>query len=471
MKPSARFRSLHFIGIGGAGMSALAEVMVAWGFQVSGSDKQDGEVVERLRSLGIRVSIGHAAEHIGKADTVVYSSAVNAENPEVMEAKQRVIPLIRRAEMMGEIMRGSYALGVAGTHGKTTTTTMLARIWMQAGRAPTVLAGGVTRGENLAAVSGSGDALIFEADEFDRSFLAMRPSAAIIGNVDSDHLDCYGTLGAIEDAFVDFANSMPFYGLAVVNGDDVGVRSILPRILIPCVTYGMGSGVYRPNLGGTLEPLTYRAQGLQTSVDGISFELEQREKILGRIHLSIPGNHNVFNALAAAALSLEEGIAFADVQSGLAGFQGVKRRMELRGVEGGVAVYDDYAHHPTEVAATLQAARSLGQGRVMAVFQPHLYSRTQQLFREFAQSFKDCDRLFVMPIYASREKAMPGVTSQLISDAARSGIMRPECVHDVDNPADLPRVMREFVEPGDIIVTLGAGDIGNQCPRILEALA
>jgi UDP-N-acetylmuramate--alanine ligase len=459
VKPSIRLRSLHFVGIGGSGMSALAQVLWAWGFRVSGSDGRDGESLHALRALGMRVAVGHAPANVGDADAVVYSSAVPMDNPEITEARRRGIPVVRRAEMMGEAMAGKYVLAVSGTHGKTTTTTMLGRIWSVAGKAPTLLAGGATRGENLSAVAGQGDILVAEADEFDRSFLAMRPTSAIINNIDSDHLDTYGTLDAVKDAFVAFTERLPFHGLVVANRDDDGVASILPRVARRTATYGLSAGA------------GYRAVEVRAQGPGMAFRLEAGGKSLGDLALAVPGIHNVYNALAAAAISLEEGLSFGDVERGLRGFQGVKRRLEHRGDRSGASFYDDYAHHPTEVAATLQAARSLGHGRLIAVFQPHLFSRTAQLHREFAQAFQACDELFVTRVYASREQPLSGVEGDLIAREAAAFGLGAERVHYVEDLERLPAAVAARVQAGDLVLTMGAGDIGARCGRIMEALA
>ena len=464
MKPSARLRKLHFIGIGGAGMSVLAEVLASWGFSVSGSDGQESEALDRLRGLGMCVAAGHAAGNVQDADAVVYSSAVPVANPELSEARRRGIPTVKRAEMLGEALRGKYTLGVSGTHGKTTTTTMLGRIWLTAGRHPTLLAGGTARGdENLSALAGKGEAVIVEADEFDRSFLSMRPAAAIIGNIDSDHLDCYGTLDAVRDAFVEFANGMPFYGLVAANRDDEGVRSVLPRLTRKVVTYGLAEGA------------DYRAVEVCADGTGMAFAVESRGKRLGEIGLLVPGIHNVYNALGASALSLEEGVAFADVAKALKGYPGVRRRFEFRGDKSGVRFYDDYAHHPTEVAATLQAARALvaasGKGRLIAVFQPHLFSRTQQLHGEFARSFRECDVLFVTRVYGARENPIPGVEGDLIANGAKAGVLPADQVHYIADLETLPKAVAAVAVAGDLVLTMGAGDISARCARIMEAVA
>lgn len=463
MKPSARLQKLHFIGIGGAGMSVLAEVLASWGFRVSGTDGQESEALERLRSLGMQVFAGHSAARLGDPDAVVYSSAVPDTNPELAEARRRGIPAVKRAEMLGEALKGKYALAVSGTHGKTTTTTMLGRIWLQAGKEPTLLAGGTARGENLSALAGKGEAVIVEADEFDRSFLTLRPTAAVIGNIDSDHLDTYGNLDNIRDAFREFAEGMPFYGLVAANRDDAGVRAVLPRLTRKVVTYGLEVGA------------EYRALDPRPEGQGMAFGLERRGTLLGEIHLKIPGIHNVYNALGAAALSLEEGIGFAEVRKGLEGYPGVKRRFEPRGTRAGVSFYDDYAHHPTEVAAALKAARALipkapAAGRLIAVFQPHLYSRTRQLHKEFAQAFAGCDELFVTRVYASRELPVPGVEGDLIAEDARAGVLPPAKVHYVEDLETLPAEVASRVKPGDLVLTMGAGDISQRCAAIMEAV-
>jgi UDP-N-acetylmuramate--alanine ligase len=465
MKPSSRLTRLHFVGIGGSGMSVLAEVLASWGFRVSGSDGQGGETLNHLKGLGMRVEAGHRAENVGEANVVVYSSAVPDTNPELIEARRRGIPTVKRAEMLGEALRGKYALAVSGTHGKTTTTTMLGRIWLHAGKDPTLLAGGTARGENLSAVAGQGEVLIVEADEFDRSFLAMRPASAIIGNIDSDHLDCYGTLDAIQDAFTSFANGLPFYGLIAANRDDEGVRAVLPRLTRRVVTYGRS------------KEADYRATDVRADGQGMIFTLERRGVKLGEIGLKVPGIHNVYNALGAAVLSLEEGLSFKEVERGLREFPGVKRRLEYRGHKAGITFYDDYAHHPTEVAAALQAARGLvangpaGSGRLVAVFQPHLYSRTQQLHSDFAQAFKGCDELFVTRVYAAREKPIAGVEGDLIVAEARDGVLPEDKVHYVEDLELLPQIVTARLRAGDLVVTMGAGDIGTRCTRIMEALS
>ena len=459
MRPGVRLRKLHFVGIGGAGMCALAEVLSAWGFQVTGSDAQESDGVERLRGLGLTVKVGHRADNLGEADAVVYSSAVPQSNVELAEARRRGIPSVRRAEMLGEAMRDKYSLAVAGTHGKTTTTTMLGRIWSEAGRDPTILAGGASRAENITAVAGRGHVLIAEADEYDRSFLAMWPTAALVGNIDSDHLDIYGTVEEIREAFLQFLARLPFYGQTVVNGDDEGVKAILPRIGGRVVTFGLSEGT------------DYRAVDVRSESGGMAFTLERAGKAVGEMEIRVPGLHNVYNALGAAALSLEEGISFQEVARGLKGFPGVKRRLELKGERRGVAFYDDYAHHPTEVAAALRAVRSLAPGRLVAVFQPHLYSRTGQLFREFASAFQACDELFVTRVYASREQPMAGVEGHLIAEEAIAMGLGSGRVHFVEELERLSAMVAGDLRSGDLVITMGAGDIGSYSSKIMEALA
>ncbi len=482
MRPSARLQSFHFIGIGGAGMSSMAEILQAWGFTISGSDQQKSEVVERLQEKNISIFTGHRAENLQgeKISAVIYSSAIPNDNPEMVKARALGLPLIRRAELMGEMLRGQYSLGVAGTHGKTTTTTMLAKIWVDAKKHPTVLAGGITEGENLTALAGQGEGapFIFEADEFDRSFLAMRPSSTIIGNIDSDHLDCYENLAAIKDAFITYSSSLPFFGALVVNVDDAGIADIvhrLPRNGPKLIGYGIepeGQGEKagkisgNPSIAHPYLSSQYIATDLVSQASGTTFSVLSQGKNLGSIHLKVPGIHNVYNALGAAVLSLEEGLSFDQIAKSLANYGGVKRRMEFRGEKSGIQFYDDYAHHPTEVAASIQAARSLGKGRLVVIFQPHLFSRTQILYKEFAQALIGCDLLFVLPIYASREKPITGVSGKLISEAGRGISNAPQIIF-IENLDDLTATVSAQLHKGDCVVSMGAGDVGYRLGKIM----
>ncbi len=456
MKPSARFRNLHFVGIGGAGMSALAETLAGFGFAVRGSDRNESSSLDRLRSKGIEVFTGHDESHIGPGcDAVVFSAAVDPENPELRAARSRGVPVVRRAVLLGLVMGRKQGLAVAGTHGKTTTTGMLVHILRAAETDPSWVAGGVWAGGE-AGHAGKGEFLIAEADEYDRAFLSLRPASAIVTNIDSDHLDVYGTLSGVEDAFVEFLNALPFYGTAVVNGEDPASRRILDRLACRIRTYGFSVG-------------DYQARGFAQDAEGTRFSLWQSGKELGSVRLRVPGAHNASNALAAAALALEEGIPFRAVAEGLEAFPGMRRRLERIGTRAGVTVIDDYAHHPSEVTAALKAARPLAGKQLAVLFQPHLYSRTRQLLGEFAQAFQGCDRLFVLPVYASREAPIPGVEGDsIVEEAIRLGHPSARFLASRDQAAaEVARSLRA----GDVCLTMGAGDVGELAPAILEALA
>jgi UDP-N-acetylmuramate--alanine ligase len=463
MKPSARLRNLHFTGIGGSGMSALAAVLHGSGFAVRGSDRADGPVQERLRARGIPVSTGHAADHVSPdCDALVFTAAVDPRNPELEAARARGIPVVRRAELLGMVMARRHGLAVAGTHGKSTTTGMLIHILRAAGTDPGWAVGAAWK-DGEPGHAGRGDFFAVEADEYDRAFLALRPVSAAVTNVDADHLDYYGTLAAIEDAFVAFLNGLPFHGTALLNADDPGIRGIADRLTGRVLTFGLSAG-------------DYRARDIAMSPEGAAFSLWRGGEDLGRVTLRVFGAHNVSNALAAASLALEEGVPFAAVAEGLAAFPGMHRRLEKVGARGGITVLDDYAHHPAEVAAALRAARPLadgknGEGRLAVVFQPHLYSRTKQLAADFAQAFLGCDLLFVLPVYAAREAPLPGVEGDLITaEAARLGHAAARFL-SVSSPTDAAASVAAALRPGDVCLTMGAGDVGGLAPAILEAIA
>lgn len=455
--PGNRVKKLHFVGIGGAGMSGIAEVLHENGFIVTGSDTGDGPAIEYLKELGLKIFPRHEASNVEGADLLVYSSAVKMDNPEIVEAKARRIPVIRRAEMLGELMRLKYTLAVSGTHGKTTTTSMLGAIWEAAGEDPTVIVGGVVKGKGSGAKVGRGRYLIAESDEFDRSFLSMMPSSAIITNIDREHLDTYGTLDAIKDAFVAFANKVPFYGQVVVCIDNPNIQSVLSRFTKPVVTYGFS------------RQAMYRADNFE-SKDGIShFEVFREDVSIGKFTLRIPGKHNVLNATAAIALSFEEKISMATVQKALAEFGGVKRRFEFVGEASGVLVYDDYAHHPTESAATLQGARdTFPDRRIVVVFQPHLYTRTRDQYEAFAEVFANCDELLVCDIYRAREQPIPGISGKLIADSAVArGHRNARFVGAKENAVE---ILKSEAKAGDLVLFMGAGDIWKSERIFLEAL-
>ena len=441
---------IHFVGIGGAGMSGIAEVLSVSDveLEVSGCDLALGETTERLERLGLRIMAGHSPDHVRDADLVVISSAVGEDNAEVVAARRLGIPVIRRAEMLGELMRLKYGIAVAGTHGKTTTTSLIGTLLTGGGLDPTVIVGGRLRVTGTGARLGKSDYLVAEADEFDRSFLRLQPIVAIITSIDVDHLDTYRDLGDIQDAFVNFASRVPFFGRAIVCLDDPRIQEILPRLADRrIVTYGLS------------RQSDLMAHQVETTERGCRFSVRHVDDgELGSIEIPMPGVHNVQNSLAAVAVGLLMGVEFPTIASTLATFSGVHRRFEVLGQWHEAAVVDDYAHHPTEVSATLAAAReAYRRSTVHAVFQPHLFSRTRDLAEEFGRSLLAADHVLVTDIYASREQPIAGVSSDLIVDVARrSGHRR---VDRVSGHAEAMERLAAQVAPGDLVLTLGAGDI------------
>lgn len=454
-----RVRHLHFVGIGGIGMSGMAEILIHRGFKVTGSDESMGDTTERLISLGAKIYKGHSAENIEGADVIVYTSAVTAEeNVETREALARKIPVIKRSEMLAELMRMKYGIAIAGTHGKTTTTTMTGLVVRQGGFDPTIMVGGrVHSFDQTNAVVGKGDIMIVEADEYDRTFLKLSPTLVVITNIDTDHLDIYHDIEDIKSAFIEFAAKVPFYGALVVCLDDPMVRSIMSHVSRRTLTYG----------------LTPQAQlrAIDIQADGMSstFRVELERKELGTIRLASPGLHNVRNALGAIGIGLELGMSFDDIAEGISSFSGVMRRFQVKGESQGIVVIDDYAHHPTEVQATLQAARAgWSDRRIIAVFQPHLYSRTRDLYNEFGLSFFDADILVVTDVYPSREQPIEGVSGEMIAKAAIDYGHRQ--VHYQADKTQVPAFLKELSTEGDIVITMGAGDIYRFGDRYLEDL-
>ena len=440
-------KRIHFVGIGGMGMSGIAEILMSQGFIVSGSDLHKSEITEHLASLGARMCIGHDAAHIADAEVVVYSSAVKPlDNPETVAALERKVPIIRRAEMLSEVSRLKYCLAIAGTHGITTTTSMCGHVMMKASMDPTVIGGGRLKGlGGTNARLGKGDWIVLEADEYDRSFLQLLPTIAVITNVEADHLDIYSDLDDIKGAFVEFANKVPFYGTACVCLDDPGVRAILPSIKRVVVTYGLSA------------QCDVRADDITFNERSSRFTLIYNDSPLGEIELNVPGDHNIRNSLAACAIGLLCDIPFEVIRDGLADFGGVYRRFEIKGEKGGILVIDDYAHHPTEIKATLAAARRGWKRRIVAVFQPHTYTRTRDFYAEFATSFDDADVLILTDVYPAREAPIEGITGKLIADAARDAGHRN--VHYVADKDDVPALLKDLVSEGDLVLTMGAGDI------------
>lgn len=441
-------RHIHMVGIGGIGMSGMAEILLQRGFRVSGSDGSKGRSTRRLEKLGAKVSYGHDARNIEGADVVVYTSAVKAtENVETAAALEKGIPVIKRAEMLAELMRMKYGIGIAGTHGKTTTTTMTGLVVQSASYDPTIVVGGKVHSfDKTNAVVGKGDIIIVEADEFDRTFLRLTPSLAVITNIDIEHMDIYRDEEDIKKAFIEFANKVPFYGAVVLCLDDARLQSIIPAIKRRIITYGF-------NPQAQLRPLEIKSQGFETT-----FRVEYEGKELGEIALSAPGNYNVLNAMAAIGIGLELGIPFRDIQRGLRRYSGVFRRFQVKYAENNIMVIDDYAHHPTEVKATLAAARSGWPGhRIIAVFQPHLYSRTREMYKEFGSSFFDAEKLVITDIYPSREKPIEGVSGKMVAETAQAFGHRD--VTYITDKDDVCRHLTDIVRPDDMIITMGAGDI------------
>lgn len=440
-------RKLHFVGIGGIGMSGIAEILNDEGFAVTGSDRAASENTERLQVLGVSVMIGHDPRNLGPdVDALVYSSAVGSDNPEVVEAHRRKIPVIRRAEMLAEVMRLKYGIGIAGTHGKTTTTSMVSLVLMEGGIDPTVIVGGRLRGlAGSNARLGKGEFIVVEADEFDRSFLSITPTIAVLTSLETDHLDCYRDLDDIKSAFVQFAGKVPFYGFVVLCLDEPALQDIMPKIKKKIVTYG---------LNGQAD---LQAVDIVHRQNMMKFTVLSNGKELGGIELQIPGVHNVQNALAATAVGLELHVPFSKVKAGIEKFTGVFRRWEVKAELDGITVIDDYAHHPTEIKATLAGAKAGWRRRTVCVFQPHLYSRTRDFYDEFGRAFFNADVLIVTDVYPAREEPIQGVTGELIANAAKE--YGHKQVHYVPEKKDVPGYLMTITRPGDMVITMGAGDI------------
>jgi UDP-N-acetylmuramate--alanine ligase len=457
-----RTRRVHFVGIGGIGMSGIAELLANLGYEVSGSDAKRSDVTTRLeQSFGVMVFEGHKAQQVSGADVVVYSSAVRPTNPEIVEARGRGIPVIPRAEMLAELMRLRFSIAVAGSHGKTTTTSMIALVLERAGLDPTAVIGGRLSAFGSNARLGRGDYMVAEADESDRSFLELWPSIAVVTNIDDEHMESYGSLASLQDAFVEFVNKVPFYGATVACADDTNLRAIFPRVNRRLVTYGidhaeahvLATDVELGSFGGRCLVHRRGAGGIET---------------LGRIDLAVPGRHNLLNALAAVAVGERIGLDFDRIATALAGFQGAERRFERHGEVNGVLVIDDYGHHPTEIAAVMAAARATLGRRLIVAFQPHRHSRTAHLLDAFGPALRDADEIVLSDIYAAGEEAIAGVTVDRLAEAIRIGSGRP--VHVARTLDEVLAALVRIAQPGDAVVTLGAGSIGTMPKRLTEAL-
>jgi UDP-N-acetylmuramate--alanine ligase len=448
---------IHFVGIGGIGMSGIAELLLNLGYEVSGSDTKASDITERLKGLGGAIHTGHSAEHVSGADVVVVSSAISVENPEVNAAHQLAIPVIPRAEMLAELMRLKYSVAVAGAHGKTSTTSIVAAVLGEGRLDPTVVIGGKLKGIDSNAVLGMGEFIVAEADESDGSFLKMSPTIAVVTNIDREHLDFYKDLEHIKNVFFDFIDRIPFYGLAVLCLDNEPIQDLIPKIKKRFTTYGMSAQA-------DYQARNIRAQGLKTR-----FTLHHQGEDLGDITLNLPGLHNVYNAMASIAVGFELNIPFETIKSALETLEGVQRRMEVKGVAQGITVVDDYGHHPTEIKTTLQAVKeSWPDKRIILAFQPHRYTRIRALFDEFSRAFYQSDLMVVMPIYSAGENPINGVdSSRLCEEIKAHGHKEVICMDGMESAI---AYLKDVLRSGDLLLTLGAGDVWKVGEAVLKGL-
>ena len=460
----AKIQQIHFVGIGGIGMSGIAEVLLNLGYRVSGSDLKSSAVTQRLAVLGAAVFEGHCAENIAGAEVVVTSSAIAAENPEVVEAHKLHVPVIQRAEMLAELMRLKYGIAIAGMHGKTTTTSMVAAVLAGGGLDPTVVVGGRVDAMGSNARLGKSQYLVAEADESDRSFLKLSPILSVVTNIDREHMDCYRNMRDVKKTFLEFMDRVPFYGMVVACNDDPLLRRLLPEVQRRTVTYGTKRGS-----DFLIKVPTSRAKSAREMGHPLShFRVSYRKKDMGEFTLHVPGVHNILNATAAIAVGVGLDVGTDAIRTALDQFRGVDRRFQLRGRAAGVSVIDDYGHHPTEIKATLAAARSCGFRKVHVVFQPHRFTRTRDLMEEFSTAFADADSLFVLDIYAASEKPIEGISGEGLAQAIREKGERN--VQYVSSFADAVSSVAAAAEDGDMILTLGAGSVSQLGPMIVEKL-
>ena len=458
---------VHFIGIGGIGMSGIAEILLTMGYAVSGSDLRASAATERLAALGAVISLGHAAENVTNSDVVVTSSAVAQDNPEVLEARARKVPVIQRAEMLAELMRLKFGIAVAGMHGKTTTTSMVAAVLAGGGLDPTVVVGGRVGAMGSNARLGTSKYLVAEADESDRSFLKLPPILAVVTNLDREHMDTYADMADVENAFLEFMNKVPFYGAVTACIDNPRLKAILPRVTRRVYTYGESPDAdFRlrilPMAGAVSKEEPLGSQAVSR------FEVNTLGLVLGPFDLHVPGKHNVLNATAAIAIGVQVGIAPAKIAEGLKTFRGVDRRFQVKGVVNGITVVDDYGHHPTEIKATLEAARQCGYGRVLVLFQPHRYTRTRDLMDDFANAFGDADAVKVLDIYAASEEPIEGITGEKLAEAIRA--VNGGRVYYTPSMQEAVERLAQDARPGDLVMTLGAGSVSQAGPMLLEKL-
>ncbi len=456
-----KIQHIHLVGIGGSGMSGIAEVLLTLGYKVTGSDTGYSDSIRRLEGMGGTVYIGHRESHVEGAQVVVMSSAISTSNPEIRAARAKVIPVIPRAEMLAELMRLKFGIAIAGAHGKTTTTSMVASILAEAGLDPTFVVGGKVNALGTHARLGRSDLLIAEADESDGSFLRLSPSVVVVTNMDREHLDYYGSMDRLQEAFLEFINKIPFYGVAILCADDPWIRGLLPGVVKRYQTFGLSdfSGVLTPDLFAT---------DFEHKALGVDFRAHYRGQKLGPFRIRIPGIHNVSNALAAISVALEMDVPVDLIRSGLAAFCGVERRFQIRGEKNGIVVVDDYGHHPTEIRATLAAARATWSRRVVVVFQPHRYSRTRDLADDFSSAFEQADVVYVLDIYPGGEEPLPGISGKTIVEKIQ-GSGHP-AVHWVNSDSGLITRLRDELREGDVLFTLGAGDVGKIGKELFETL-
>lgn len=451
-----KVKNIHLIGIGGAGMSGIAEILMNLGFSISGSDMRETDVTRRLASLGARICIGHSADNVKNCDAVVYSSAVKLDNPEIIAAREMKIPVIKRPEMLAELMRMKYGICIAGTHGKTTTTSMTGLVLTRGNIDPTIIVGGIVTDFGGGAKIGKSHFLVLEADEYDRTFLKLTPVIAAVTNIDLEHLDCYKDLDDIRNAFLQFVEKVPFFGSVILCIDDPGVQSIIPSVDRRIIRYGIS------------RQADVRAENIVFNGMTSTFDVVAYGERLGNLTLHVPGLHNIRNALAAIAIGREMDVSFETAAEALATFRAVHRRFEIKGEVGGITVVDDYAHHPTEIMATLEGTRAGFDKRIVAVFQPHLYSRTRDFLKDFGRAFMNSDVLFVTDIFPSREAPIEGVTGKLVADAAIAAGHRS--VIYVEKKEDLPNALFQAVKKDDMVITFGAGDIHKAGAELLNML-
>ena len=450
-------KKLHFVGIGGIGMSGIAELLLNQGFKITGSDINDSKVIQNLKDKGAEIFIGHDTKNLTDADVLVYSSAVNRDNPEIISAMNKHIPIIRRAEMLGELIAlKETSIGVAGTHGKTSTSSMVGAMLSKANLDPTLVVGGLVRNINTNSLLGEGEIIVVEADEFDRSFLSLQPTIGIITNIELEHTDCYEDIYDLQNAFTQFANASPFYGAVIIGNQSPAAADIIQNIKRPVITFGL------------TKKSDFYASDIAHNKSETTFAVFYKQKRLGVIHLQVPGEHNVLNALASVALGVEMNIPFHDIAAGLESYKGVRRRFDIKGEANDIMVVDDYAHHPTEVRVTLDSARNGWSRRIIAVFQPHLFSRTKAFYQEFAIALMEADILIITDVFPAREKPIEGVTGKMVADfAKKSGHKNVYYLEKLEN---LEKKLDNLVHPNDMIITIGAGNIWRYAESYMNHL-